>query len=486
MTRAARRPLALLAAAASLACALAAPRLALAGGFHISIIRGRRNGMMANIAAPDDLTAIFHNPAGLADRRGLRLGLFGSVTFLSQEFEMMALDPERFPEINPAGCGEACPWPIGEDGYYTRPITPESTFGALPFLGFASDLGSLHPRLRDVVVSVAGYAPNFYGGTLPDDAPTAYYMTDGYFLVASATFGLGWRLSDHLSLGFNVSYNYMQLIYGQKLSFVDVLTGEGEAPGGLAELMQDIYGDILLGYTGLDHGAGCTASALVRPTGWLSLGFAFSWSTAPRFEGPLELSPTREGAPGLEEVEAFGYDLPRRLEVGMLIPPSLGFGVSVAPLDWLEVAADLRLWLYNLYDHQTMRPIYGADQTGIHPMTEESLSREKEYDLSYEVALGFLFRPLRGRRDLELMLGLAYDQSPVPDEYFSLDNPALSQAILSAGARWQVTDHWRVMAAYMAIFYLERDITTSLTSPPTNVRGRGFNHIPSVEVEYLF
>jgi len=108
------------------------------------------------------------------------------------------------------------------------------------------------------------------------------------------------------------------------------------------------------------------------------------------------------------------------------------------------------------------------------------------YDVSYEIALGALVRPLARRPELELMLGLMYDQSPIPDETFTLDNPSLSQLGGSLGARMVLYDRWRVALSYILLFYLERDVRTSQTSPPTNVRGSGVAHIPGVEVEYLF
>ena len=64
-----------------------------------------------------------------------------------------------------------------------------------------------------------------------------------------------------------------------------------------------------------------------------------------------------------------------------------------------------------------------------------------------------------------------------------MDNPAMSQFIASTGLRWRINEHFRLAAAYMLLVYLERDITTSETSPPTNVRGSGLNHIPSLELE---
>src|SRR5437868_476976 len=71
-----------------------------AGGFSISILGGRRTGMQAMLGAPDDLTALFHNPAGLADQPGTRFHFSASTTFFSTEFQLRPLDPTRFPEIN--------------------------------------------------------------------------------------------------------------------------------------------------------------------------------------------------------------------------------------------------------------------------------------------------------------------------------------------------------------------------------------------------
>lgn len=462
----------------------------MAGGFHISILGGRRTGMLTNLAAPDDVTALFHNPAGLADLSGTRVSLFSSMAFLSQEFHLQALDPVRFPEINPQGCEYAeggCPWPIGEDGYYSSAIGPESTFGVLPFFGASSDLAFIDPELEGVGVALAAYASNFYGGTLPEDAPTAYFMTKGYFLTASVTAGVGWRIDDWIALGANLSYNYMQMSYGQKLSLIDVLTEEGEEPDIVARLAQMMLGDVLLDYTGVDHGLGWTASALISPLDWLSIGLTYSGATSAAFTGDVTLEALGPEGDRFEQfLTDLGYDLPYGLEVEMPIPPSFQVGINLVPARWIEIGVDFRLWLYTLYDRQIIRPLYREEAEGERPMTEENLSRDKHYDLSYEAALGLLLRPLGCLPGLEWMAGFGYDQSPVPDEHFSIDNPSLNQLVFSTGIRWQIEDHWQVTATYMLLKYLERDVTNSQTSPPTNVRGSGTNHLPALEITASF
>ena len=45
-----------------------------AGGFTIIEVGSQKTGMMTGIGKPDDLSAVYHNPAGLADQHGT-LGL---------------------------------------------------------------------------------------------------------------------------------------------------------------------------------------------------------------------------------------------------------------------------------------------------------------------------------------------------------------------------------------------------------------------------
>ncbi len=471
-----------------------------AGGFHISILGVRRTGMMTNLANPDDTTALFHNPAALADQPGTRLHLSSGMTFLQSDFNLQALDEARFPEVNPRDCGEEgkdpCLWPVGDDGYYEADIAPERYFGIIPYIGFSQGLEAFSDDLEGITVSLAAYAPGAYGAFLPRDAPTAYYITDGLFVVASTTLGAGWRINDFIAVGANVSYNYMRLGYAQKYSTADLLTAAGEKPGTLEVMAQRTLGDLLLDYTGVDHGFGWGVGVLVNPTDWLAVGLGYSGWTSATFEGDVTLeslgSSQNAASKALADEElrknagGLGYKLPRSLEVDMAIPPAFMAGLGVRPTWWLELGFDLRWWFYSIFEEQRMAPGYDPDDKGEEPISAEALSKDKNYKDSFEVAFGALFRPFASYRGLELMAGVAYDRSPVPDETFSIDNPSMNQAIVSAGIRNTFGEHWRVGLAYMLINYLGRDVTTSTASPPVNVRVRGRSHIPTLEVEYIF
>lgn len=463
-----------------------------AGGFTLSSFGGRRGGMLANAGRPDEPTALIHNPAGLADQPGVQTYLFVSPAILSLGFEMQALDGARYTGINPAGCGSdgavPCPWPVGADGYYTRRIEPERTFGVLPYLGGSTDLGFASPSLRDVVVSLAFHAPNFYGAFFPEDAPTAYGFIGGMFLVSSATLGAGWRINEHVAVGASVSYNLMHISMSQKLSVIDLLTEEGAAPGGTAQLAQTALGDVRLEYAGIDHGVGWGAAVLLSPVQWLGIGLGYNGATPARFRGDVSLIPTGryvdDERAARELARDLGYALPRRLQLQMSVPHGLVAGVNVALGAHVELGLDLRLWLYNLCGRQEIEPLYDDGDTGERPITTESLSRDKDYRVSYQVTGGVLVRPWRTLRGLEVMAGAGYDQSPIPDDTLTIDNPSLSQIKVSSGVRWRIDPHWRVSATYMLVLYLRRDITTSQVNPPNNIRGAGVSHSPALAVTY--
>ena len=462
------------------------------GGFTMTSFGGRRMGMMANLAAPDEVTALAHNPAGLADQPGSQVYIFMAPTFMNLSIEMKAHDPARFPEINPAGCGTAgnrpCPWPVGDDGYYTRAIEPERYFGIIPYLGAATDLGFL--GLPKVVVSAAIYAPNFYGAYFSDQSPSAYNFVGGLFLVTAATFGGGVRLTERVSLGGYLSYHYMRLSMSQLLSVTDLLTPKGQIPDAMARVAQGALGDIDLDFSGVDHGVGWGLGALITPVPGLNIGLAYSGGSPARFEGDVTFSARGEMIADQEQfrqvVSGLNYKLPSRLTIEMPIPHALSFGVNVAFGRRFEIGIDYRVWLYNLYKKQKITPYYNPGDKGTAPISEASLSRDKSYSPSWQVAGGFLVRPFSRLLGLELMAGVGYDASPIPDETLTLDNPSLDHVKVTAGVRWAINRTWRLSAGYHAAIFLRTDITTSRTNPPTNVRGGGVSHSPAFSVNYTF
>jgi long-subunit fatty acid transport protein len=444
------------------------------------------------VARPDDLTALFHNPAGLADQRGLRFHASGLLFASATSIRMQALDPLRFPAINPEGCGgeatPTCPWPVGADGTYADPIETGLVVGGAPYLAASSDLGGAHPRLKNLVVSAALYLPDLIAGTSDPDTPAAYHVIDSAFLAVAAGLGAGLRVTDRVAVGIALSYHHLRLSQSRKLSPTDLLTPAGAEPDALARLAQEAVGDLRIDYDGVDHGLGWTAGLLVDPLPWLSVGLSYSGATAATFEGPVTLAaPALDDPAALEgALRGLGYKVPRGLSVDQPIPHALFFGVNIRPHRWLELGVDYRVWLYSLFTEQRIAPRYDSDDPGREePLTSEQLSRRLDYTLSHQISLGALVRPLAARPALELLLGVILDTSPVPDETFRLDSPSLDMVVPTLGLRWS-GDRWRLWAGYLLSVYLERDIRASQTRPPTNVAIGGLRHNLSLGAEVRY
>lgn len=480
--------------------------VAQAGGFSITIFGGRRTGMMTNLAAPDDVTALFHNPAGLADLKGTQLHLSGSLAFLNTGFSLQSLDPVRFPALYPNGVDcdgteevdddgtASCPNPVAEDGYYADETEPLATFGILPYVGISQNLGVFSDALDGLTVSLAATAPNLYGANLPPDGPTSYFFVEGYFITIATILGAGWRVNDWFAVGANVSYNYFQLKYSQRFSLADMLRGDEPtfAEEFEADFGQAHVGDIQLDYTGVDHGLGWTLSILLNPTDWLAFGATYSGATSPTFEGAVaidEVDPVAREEKRLEEVMEFAsVKLPHSLLVEQGVPHTLQFGINLTPTPWLDVGIDARFWLYNFLGAQNITPQYDDTVEGDEAISADALSKPKDYSVSYELGIGVLVRPIYGPLpQFELMMGFAYDRSPIPDETFSIDSPTMDQWNLAAGIRYRSHGPGVSLAlTYQYIAYIPRDITTSQSSPPMNARVKGHSHLPRLEFEYAF
>lgn len=442
-----------------------------AGGFAITTIGPRRTTTLTVLAHPDDLSAIVHNPAGLADQQGVRLGAFGSLYFVATEFRLKQLDPALYPEITT---------PVDGDGYYRDPIKPEQYFGAVPFLAVATDLGFM--RLRDISAGVALHVPGFYGAQLPKNAPTAYQVISGNFLVASATLAVGWRVHPRISAGVNVSYNLMRIAASRRLSLAAALSPPGGPPSSFGQLAQGAIGDLTLDFSGLDHGVGWTASLLVRPHDRVSIGIAYNGATSARFVGPLKLT-ARNQEDLLNTLKALGYKLPKSLAFDQPYPHSLGLGIAVVVTSFLELAFEGRIWFYNAFGAQRIAPIYDPDEPGQEPFDASLLTQDKHFRPSFEMSLGSSWQ-IHPR--VSLGFGIGYDHSPIPDETFSLDFPAMSYVQIALGVTADLGAGFKGTLGYLQYAYITRNITNSQTVPPLNGRMGGWAHLPILALEKTF
>jgi long-subunit fatty acid transport protein len=149
-----------------------------------------------------------------------------------------------------------------------------------------------------------------------------------------------------------------------------------------------------------------------------------------------------------------------------------GANVDVTPQ--IEVGAEYRHWLYRQYKKQH------TDVTGIFLVRE--LETTKNYNDSWQISGGIRVHNLAAAPNLELMLGSHFDRTPAPSSTVTLDQPTFRHIGLHSGARFTV-GRYPFGASYLRYVYLIPTVTDSTTTPPSNFRGEGANHIFTLSVE---
>lgn len=438
------------------------PEFALAGGFSNPDFGGRRMGMFSVVARPDDVTAVFHNPAGLTLNDGTQF-------YHAQSWFIMNLRMKMYDS-------EGTLQPLDHD------IKPDWSVGAIPFIGMASDLGT-----KDFRVGFGIYAPNAYGASMPDDEASRYHATQALFLASRATFSVAYKFSEVLRVGASISLIHVYLTAARMMNN-NMPYGDAGVPThkGWDERFKDPSetwrDDLYLTLHGQDWTWAMDIGILVHVLPNLRLGAAFSGGSAINLEGSAKLYRFKN----LEETGKFSgykYDDAHLEEVGstthstvMTIPFSIRAGLNWEPVKNWEIGLDFLWWHYQVLQEQ--ESIFSEKIMGL-----SGFQDPKNYDDSWAWSIGTLYRVLP---ELELMCGFQMDFTPIPQTTYTIDNPSTNQHGISLGLRWTITDRWRVSLGYVHNWFQFINVQESVSQPPTNASGHGRNNEVAFDFSYRF
>ncbi|RME28114.1 MAG: hypothetical protein D6806_03440 [Deltaproteobacteria bacterium] len=436
----------------------------LAGGFTIIEMGVKKTGMMTSIAKPDDLSAVYHNPAGLADQHGTRLHLSSGFSFVDAKVRLKAWPGGE----GVYGSEDFISTPVDDEGYFEGWIRPTRYFGAMPMFVASSDFG----WEDGPVWAFSMFVPDFIGAFLPEDAPTRYMVVEGYFVAGVACLSGAWRLPapyDFLSVGAGIGALYVRIAGSRWLNVNSLLEYNTDFKATqAAEDWRPFYN------------LGITADL---PLG-ITLGLSFIGGADVNLEGRLDI----ELAPGQEKdpiLDALGLQVEGnyRMRQTMKVPAGLAFGINWEVFDRLELGFDLRWWFYSVFDKSEI--FHNIDvQLGGQPLVENPMVLPKDYEDSWTVSLGALGRPFDV--PLELMAGWSYDHSPAPTRTKSLDSPSTNLTGFSLGARYTLFGRYRLSLTYYRYWYLKDTVDDSILDPPQNSQYVGSVDTVSVEAEIIF
>lgn len=405
---------------------------AVAGGFSNPDFGVRRVGMFAVIGKPDDVTAIFHNPAGLVLLDGTHFYHAQSWFFNETGIKMYNSKGDLLP--------------IDHD------IKPTWSIGLIPFLGVASDFG-----LEDFRAGFGIYAPNAYGAALPKDEATRYHATEALFLASRATGSVAYRVSPKLSLGASFNVIYVNL-FAKRMMNLAVLNDPDNRFLPLEQTKDD---DKELTVTGQDWTWSADIGVLLEPTPDFKIGASFAGGSSIKLEGDVELKYKEK----LENGDVRSVTEKSRQKTDMVIPFTLQAGFNWEFVDDFEFGMDVRYWHYQVLQEQ--RTVLSKPLMGLTGFVDP-----KNFGNSWAWCAGFLHRI---NADWEVMVGYQQDFTPIPTRTLTLDNPSRDQHGFSLGVRWQVAERVRLGAAFVRNWFDLVDVQDSLGTPPTNAKGHGAN-----------
>jgi long-subunit fatty acid transport protein len=470
-TKVARRSFARLAFDLLFIAALLHGQDARAQGFIIPELGARVNSMGAAVGRPDDLSAIYHNPAALALLPGTQVGLSFGASMLGTDIRVRPWCNNGKPLGDPA-CATAdssryITQPVDGSGYYPR-LTP-MVFAPIPFLGASTNLWS-----KKVVGALGVYVPNAAGATFGAEEATRYHIIDAYVISAYFTGAVGYRPFSWLAVGAGISAVYVR-VHQRKLLY-PVLDGKDSS--------------ILLGSkTELELDGDCVRPAFslgiqAWPHKNVSLGFLMlsRYPNDVELKGPLKLKPGEDASPLIQQPA--WTDNQQSTSVGT--PWVIGFGANWDITPWLEVGAEFRYYINSSYEKQVTTITDCKDKPGANCPLQTALPNgfvtPKHLHDTFHTGGGFKVRPLR-KLDLDLFTGMHYETASSPDNTVEVSAPSFTIAAYHIGARWGINDYFRLALSYSYYWYLERTTTDSITSPPTNFIGSGNCNLVALVLE---
>lgn len=410
------------------------------GGFGIPEYGTRRTAMGATVGRPDELSALYHNPAGLVLSDEWRLFVQAGLAFVSTEFELRPWDrSDEFLGVTPEASG------------YYKPVKPSRAYAIVPMLAVG---GKIRDRLY---MGATVYVGNATGAAFDKDDVTRYHLIEGYIIAPQATLGAAYQVSDTIAVGATLGLIYFK-VHGRRYVF-PILNGTdiSNIAGTKPELVLD--GDAVA--------PTWSVGVFGKPHPRVTYGATLVGKVNASLEGPIKVT--------------YGDDAatPNDMLVGtqkttQMLPWTALAGVNVDVHPKVELAGEFRYWLYRQYERQR------TEITGIFLLRE--IVTEKNYRDSWQTSGGARVHDLAALPRLELMAGMHYDRTPAPARTVTLDQPSFSHVGLHTGGRYRA-GRYTFGASYVRLWYRIPTITNSITLPPSNVRGEGTNNVFFLTIE---
>ncbi|MFH2009661.1 MAG: outer membrane protein transport protein, partial [bacterium] len=452
------------------------PSTAYAGGFTIPLIGGRASTKMAFVAKPDDTSAVYHNPAGLSLLGPYQIDISGTA-ILSKSRYSRCLTADCTPDANGNIYAPAVESTRPRDPYTGdyRSAYPKG-FGILPYAGLTGRFG-----LKRWTFGLAAYSPHNATGAFPDCerdaqgaptdcsmAPQRFHAQYGTINTIYITAAAAFEPIPGLAIGVGVSAVRAAITLDRSLWL--------GGPNGMASLWWNGEGRLNLSAStwsaafnaGLLWDIGATLAPGNRWLKGLRIGFSYSSQTKFRFKDDLSLYSEAlylliEENAGCRKGSADRQEVICKAEADFTFPQLVRFGVNWQITKEWDVGFDVFWQDYSVYKEIRVNIPTPLTLTGTDTEVSGTAEPKDSVD-SWSFALGVQYAPLWAK-GLELRMGVIYDQSPYPDETYTLLSPDADKIGWSFGVSYLFKFGLEIGAGYIMLRYLDRIVRNSKIVP---------------------
>ncbi|MET4805878.1 long-chain fatty acid transport protein [Limibacillus sp. MBR-115] len=317
---------------------------------------------------------------------------------------------------------------------YIRPVSElKSSSGFNAFAGGAltgpstqNDIGSgaalpafygAIPLTEDINFGLAINTPFGLETEYSPDWVGRFHGVRSELLTINVNPAIGWQITDKVSIGAGAQIQYIEAdLTNATLTQV----GEGHA---------SLEGD--------DWGYGFNLGILVKPFDQLQLGAAYRSQVKSTLEGDVNIF-----VPGIGNLPTLGA----QADVTLPDSFSLGFVYDINS-NW-SVMGEAQLTMWHKFNEIRIQFDNGMPDN----VTTEN------WDDSVFVAAGATYKM---DEDWTFRFGVAFDESPVPDNFRTPRIPDANRYWVTVGASYQVSDWFTVDAGYAHIFVEDSDVNLS-------------------------
>lgn len=363
--------------------------LALANGLNLNSLGTRALTMGgAFVGLADDFSAIFWNPAGIAQFDKQYFGFYGTDIIPSGTYKM---------EMTIPGIGSIT-------------AVDAKTKSKHYLAGMAA---YFRPVSENIVAGLAVYAPSGLGSQWDGTDFTLISMNSAYdwmsyIRLITISPALAFKLNDQIFVGAALNINY---------GGFDVKTHAGDE-----ELGIDIgqYEENLNGW-----GYGATLGILVKPSEKLSLGATFRTSSKINFSGDVTIS--KINILGMiPSTPLFGATIPTTssVERNVTWPLWIAGGVAFRPVENLILTADIQWTQWkkiDVFETQFEDPLWGA-------ILGKDI-REMHWENATQIRFGAEYK----MNTIAIRGGYYYDPSPAPDKTMNVLLPNYDFNVVTIG-----------------------------------------------------